>query len=517
MRKMKGPMGDITIRILFAAAVGSLLISCQEELPTEVFFEEDELLISDYLEEHAEKFSTLLRVLEIAGLKSTLNAYGHYTFFAPDDDAFDAFLEQQGKSSVEEFDPAYLTILIRYHLLDIEIESAYFRDGVIQDTTYSGDKLVITFSAGGLETIRVNDANISERDIHVENGIIHAIDGVLVPIIGSIMDRIREFEGYEIFSEAMEISGLSDTLDIIRIDLNEDIFIRSRFTMFVESDEVYRRAGISTADDLAAKYSDTGDPTSGEDGFYQYMAYHVVPGLHFLNEIDSFNYPTLAENQLINVKVAEKIYLNSMQGNGNGQSAGPSIMIVEEHSNRQAKNGVFHEIDQMLVPQLPPPVYLVVDLTDYQGLFIGKEYTEKDLLDIRGITSEHTGIYFRNSILGDGETNLQTTSNDAGWLVAFELAPIQRGRYDVYIHFASHSSNTNQVQGFWDGARFGGVQDFQHQRRDPEADGWLRDFNTNNYIGRLLLTETTSHMIKFISLGGGFGNFDYLVFDPILD
>jgi len=514
---MKVSRGDITILILFTFAVNSLLISCQEEDGIEVFFEEDELLISDYLEQHSEKYSTMIRILEITNLKTTLNAYGRYTFFAPDDDAFDEFLAQQGKSSVEEFDPAYLTTLVRYHLLDIEIESAYFRDGVIPDTTYSGDHLVITFSAGGLETIMVNDANITERDIQVENGIIHRIDGVLTPIIGSIVDRIKEFERYQIFSEALEISGMSDTLDIIRIDLNEDIFIRSRFTIFVESDEVYKQEGINTANDLVAKYSNTGDPTSRDDGFYQYIGYHVVPGMHFLNEIDSFNYPTLAENQLINIKVAENIYLNPEQGEGEEQPDGSSTLVVEEQSNRQAKNGVFHEIDHMLVPRVPPPAYLVVDLTDYQGITIGKEYTEKDLLDIPGITTENTGIYFRNSILGDGETNLQTTSNSVGWMVEFELAPILRGRYDVYVHFASHNTNTNQVQGFWEGARFGGVLDFEHQRRDPEAGSWLRDFNTSNYIGRLLLTETSSHKIKFISLGGGIGNFDYLVFQPIED
>jgi uncharacterized surface protein with fasciclin (FAS1) repeats len=514
---MKVSRGDIIILILFSFAVNSLLISCQEEDGFEVFFEEDELLISDYLEQHSEKYSSMIRILELTNLKTTLNAYGRYTFFAPDDDAFNEFLVQQGKSSVEEFDPAYLTTLVRYHLLDIEIESAYFRDGVIPDTTYSGDHLVITFSAGGLETIMVNDASITERDIHVENGIIHRIDGVLTPIIGSIVDRIKEFEGYQIFSEALEISGLSDTLDIIRIDLNEDIFIRSRFTIFVESDEVYKQEGINTANDLVAKYSNTGDPTSRDDGFYQYVGYHVVPGMHFLNEIDSFNYPTLAENQLINVKVAENIYLNPRQGDGDGQPDGSSILIVEEQSNRQAKNGVFHEIDQLLVPMEPTPAYLVVDLTDYQGITLGNEYSEEDIEDIPGITTENSGIYFRNSILGDGESNLQTTSNSAGWLVEFELAPILRGRYDVYVYFASYNNNTNQAQGFWDGARFGSVLDFQHQRRDPEADGWLREFNSNNYIGRLQLTETTSHTIKFVSLGGGYGNFDYLAFQPIED
>ena len=289
MRDMKRSVGDILILVMFAIAVNSLLISCQEDETLEVFFEEDELLISAYLENHSEAYSTLIRILEITNLKATLNAYGHYTFFAPDNDAFDEFLAQQGKSSIEEFDPAYLATLVRYHLLDIEIESSYFRDGVIQDTTYSGDQLVITFSAGGLETIMVNDAGISERDIHVENGIIHRITGVLTPIIGSIVDRLKEFEAYNIFSEALEISGLSDTLDIIRIDLNKDIFIRSRFTIFAEPDEVYKQEGINTANDLVAKYSDTGDPTAEENGFYQYMAYHVLPGLYFLNEIDSFN------------------------------------------------------------------------------------------------------------------------------------------------------------------------------------------------------------------------------------
>jgi len=501
--------------ILILAVFQAMLTGCQDEEPLEVFFEEEELLISAYLEKHSDDYSSLIRVLEITNLKSTLNAYGHYTFFAPDNGAFDSFLAKQGNSSLDEFDVSFLTTLIRYHLLDQEIESSYFRDGVIQDTTYSGDRLVITLSAGGQEAIMVNEANITERDIHLENGILHRLDGVMTPIVGSIMDRIDETEGFTIFADALEISGLSDTLNIIRINLNEDILFRTRFTIFAEPDEVYNQEGISTAADLVARYSDTGDPTNTEDGFYQYVAYHVVPGLYFLNVIDSFNYATLAKNQLINVQVTETINLNSIDGGGNGQAEGSSIMVVEERSNRQAKNGVFHEIDHMLIPWEPPPVYLVVDLTDYQGLSIGNEYMEDDLMDIQGISSDHTGIYYRYSILGDGETNLQTTSENPGWMVEFDLAPILRGKYDVYLYLASYHENSNKVQGFWDGARFGGVLDFEHQKRDPEADGWLRDFNTNVYIGRLLLNETTSHKLKFISLEGGYGNFDYLEFIPL--
>jgi uncharacterized surface protein with fasciclin (FAS1) repeats len=491
-----------------------LLFGFRKEEPLEVFFEEEELLISAYLEEHVDKYSSLIRVLEIAGLKNTLNAYGHYTFFAPDNDAFQKFCEDHGKGSVEDFEKDYLVTLVRYHLIDVEMESSYFRDGAIPDTTYSGDYLVITFSEGGLETILVNDALITERDIYVENGIIHRINRVLTPLVGSIFDRIQAFETFSIFREALEITGLEDTLDLIRIDFNEDIFIRSRFTVFAEPDEKYREKGITSVSDLVSRYSDTGDPANKEDGLYQFMAYHVVPGLHFLNEIDSFNYPTLAENMLINVKLENQIYVNWHLEKDGGQTTEKFITVIEEHSNLQAKNGVLHEIDNIMEPYEPDPAYLVIDLTDYQGLSLGQSYTEKDLEDIPGLTAENTGLSFRNSILADGEKNLPTTSESPGWAVEFRLAPILHGKYDVYLHWASHQSNSGSAQGFWDGARFGGLFSFVHNKRWPGVE-WLYNYNTSTYMGRLLLTETATHTIKFISLADGYGNFDYMVLQPI--
>jgi uncharacterized surface protein with fasciclin (FAS1) repeats len=494
----------------------SLLSGCREEEPLEVFFEEEELLISAYLEEHAERYSSLIRVLEITGLKSTLNAYGHYTFFAPDDNAFKQFCEDQGKGSVEDFGREYLTTLVKYHLLDMELESAYFRDGAMQDTTFSGDYLVITFSEGGLETILVNDALITDRDIHLENGILQVIDRVLTPLVSSIFGRLQDLGSYSIFGEALEITGLDDTLDLVRIDLNEDIFIRSRFTLFAETDDTYNQHGIASAGDLVKRYSNTGDPASREDSLYKYIAYHILPGLHYLNEIDSFNYPTLAENMLVNVRLENDVYLNWHEEEKGGQMVDKFIRIIEEHSNQQAKNGVLHEIDDLLEPWEPDPARLVIDLTDYQGLSLGQDYSEKDIEDIPGIYTENTGLMFRNSILADGETNLQTTSNTVGWLVEFELAPILRGKYDVYLYWASHPINTGSAQGFWDGSRFGDLFSFVHSKRWPGVE-WKRDYNTSNYMGRLLLTETGKHKIKFISLQDGYGNFDYLVFEPISD
>ncbi len=502
------------ILILMAGAAIFLSTGCKQEPPIEVFYEEDQLLISAYLEEHSDKFSSLLRVLEITGLKNTLNAYGHYTFFAPDNEAFNEFCLQSGKNSVDEYDRDFLVTMVRYHLLNKEIESSYFKDGVITDTTYSGDYLVITLSEGGLDSIHVNDALVRDRDIHLENGLIHTIDKVLAPKIGSVFGRIQELEDYSIFTQALEISGLADTLDLVRIDLNDDIFIRSRFTLFAESDDIFNAGGIYSAGDLVEKYSDTGDPSGKEDGFYKFMAYHIVPGLFYLNNIDSLNYSTLAQNFLINVKLKDNVYLNWHAEQQQGQTVEKFISVITAESNQQAKNGVLHRIDRVMEPWEPGPAYLVIDLTDYQGLSLGQKYSEKDMEDIRGISTENTGIYFRNSILNDGETNLETTSQDIGWVMEFELPPVVRGQYDVYLHWASYQSNTDLVQVLLDGSRLGNPISLVHNKRWPGVE-WKYDYNTEQWMGRLQFTETRSHKLKFISLKPGFGNFDYVALWPV--
>jgi hypothetical protein len=58
------------ISCLIAVACLLLVTGCQEENPNEVFYEEEELLITAYLEEHSSTYSTLLRVLEITNIKS---------------------------------------------------------------------------------------------------------------------------------------------------------------------------------------------------------------------------------------------------------------------------------------------------------------------------------------------------------------------------------------------------------------------------------------------------------------
>ena len=488
-----------------------------EELP-ETFYKEEDLLISSYLEEHPDEFSSLLEVLEITNLKPILNAYGHYTFFAPDDDAFDLFCRENGCSCVEDFDIEYLKTLVKYHLLDIDIETSFLPNGVLSDTTFTGDNLVFTFNEGGLNSIMINgEATIIKRDIRLGNGNINKIDKVLKPVTKSIYHVLLEKEEYRIFTKTLEITGLNDTLSIIKIPLHKDKYIRGRFTLFVESDKVFHMEGIYSVNDLIDKYSDSDNPADKNNGLYKFMAYHCIPGLYYLNTLNPYNYSTLCKNTLINIDISDGIYLNRHILGGSEYQTDWCINVIRDESNKPVKNGVYHVIDKILEPWDPEPVYCKFEFTDYQGIAIDNIYTSDDLRHVKGISCEDTYLWYRNSVIDEDSSYLETTSNSVGWSVEFVLPPIVKGKYDVYLHWVSDKDRTPAVQVFWDDQRFRDNISLNRKVRSWETGSreWKHDIRIFDYLGTLILSETQSHTIKFISLQDGIGVFDYISFHPI--
>ena len=102
-----------------------------------------------------------------------------YTIFAPNDDAMEAFLDAQGVTSLEQLDPVVLERILSYHLarVNLDAEDLLNRDNV---TTVLGEDLDIT--GDDTESLEVNGIEVT-NDINnaFDNGVVHEIDGVLVP------------------------------------------------------------------------------------------------------------------------------------------------------------------------------------------------------------------------------------------------------------------------------------------------------------------------------------------------
>jgi len=162
-------------------------------------------------------------------------------------------------------------------------------------------------------------------------------------------------------------------------------------------------------------------------------------------------------------------------------------------------------------------LYCKFEFTDYQGIAIDNIYTSDDLRHVKGISCEDTYLWYRNSVIDEDSSYLETTSNSVGWSVEFVLPPIVKGKYDVYLHWVSDKDRTPAVQVFWDDQRFRDNISLNRKVRSWETGSreWKHDIRVFDYLGTLILSETQSHTIKFISLQDGIGVFDYISFHPI--
>lgn len=142
---------------------------------------------------NTEGFATLVGLLEDAGLAEALSGDGPFTVFAPTDAAF-AALDQTTLEAVQDDDDLLLTVL-NYHVVPGQVFKSDLIDGASVGTLngVSGANRLIFSNAsadagnamlsrqGMGPSFMVNNANIITFDIIASNGVIHAIDEVLIP------------------------------------------------------------------------------------------------------------------------------------------------------------------------------------------------------------------------------------------------------------------------------------------------------------------------------------------------
>lgn len=123
----------------------------------------------------APQFSTLVSLVERAGLAEALSGKRQLTVFAPTDAAF----EKVPKATLDALleDKALLRKVLLYHVVagKVAAKQVVMRDGA---KTLTGARVV--FSVMG-ERVFVNDARVITPDIRASNGIVHAVNRVLIP------------------------------------------------------------------------------------------------------------------------------------------------------------------------------------------------------------------------------------------------------------------------------------------------------------------------------------------------
>jgi transforming growth factor-beta-induced protein len=266
------------------------------------------------------RFTTLVAALDAAGLVETLSGEGSFTVFAPTDDAFAALPEGTVESLLE--DPAgALTDILLYHVVDgavmaetvVTLESA---------TTLQGEDVTITVTDGN---VFLNDTiQVIITDIEASNGIIHVIDGVLLPPsmtaeeLPSIAEIAVEDGRFTTLVAALEAAGLVETLSG-----------EGAFTVFAPTDDAFAALPEGTVATLLE------DPAGA---LTDILLYHVVDGVVPAEMVVTLESATTLNGADVTITVndAGEVFLND------------TIQVII--TDIQASNGIIHVIDGVLLP-----------------------------------------------------------------------------------------------------------------------------------------------------------------------
>ena len=123
----------------------------------------------------AGQFKTLTSLLQQTGLDKTLAESGPYTVFAPTDEAF-AKVPQKTLDTLAS-NPDQLKAVLLYHVADGEVKAADVAT-MSSVATLNGASLPIKANDA---VVRVGGAKVIQADVMASNGVIHVIDGVLIP------------------------------------------------------------------------------------------------------------------------------------------------------------------------------------------------------------------------------------------------------------------------------------------------------------------------------------------------
>ncbi len=121
----------------------------------------------------AGNFKTLVTALKEAGLVDTLKGPGPFTVFAPTDEAF----AKIPKADLDKLlaNKAKLKAVLTYHVVSGKVMAADIKAGKVKSV--QGEQLTLATKGG----VMVNKAKVVSADVAADNGVIHAIDTVLMP------------------------------------------------------------------------------------------------------------------------------------------------------------------------------------------------------------------------------------------------------------------------------------------------------------------------------------------------
>ncbi|MFA6114388.1 MAG: fasciclin domain-containing protein [Sphingomonas sp.] len=140
----------------------------------------------------APNLTTLVSAVKAAGLDATLAGPGPFTVFAPTNDAFGRLAAGTVDTLMKPENKATLVKVLSYHVVPGAITLEQLKQqmtaggGTAKLTTVEGETLTVTDLNGAIQITDVNGnkSYVEVPDVRQSNGVVHVVNGVLLPKLG---------------------------------------------------------------------------------------------------------------------------------------------------------------------------------------------------------------------------------------------------------------------------------------------------------------------------------------------
>lgn len=284
--------------------------------------------IADFVSSNP-NYSSLEAALARVNLTAALDGNTQFTVFAPDNDAFAAFLDANSFNSLDDVPDALLTQVLLNHVvsgrnLSSSLSTGYVKTLAEEPTTNNSIDMYINTSGG----VMINgDVSVLAADIQVDNGVIHAVDKVIgLPTVVTFALADATFETL--------VSALTADASFTFVSTLSTTTSPAPFTVFAPTNMAFgnllTELGANSLDDIATS---TLEST---------LLTHVVAGANVLSTTltDGMTVTTIGDTFMIDLDGgASFMDQNGRTGN---------IIVTDV----QAYNGVVHVVDEVILPNL---------------------------------------------------------------------------------------------------------------------------------------------------------------------
>lgn len=353
--------------LLIAASAAVTLNSCTETIDDSALYTFTGEMMVDHFKNNPDVFSSYLTILgkvhpskrSTSTMLELLDARGHYTCFAPTNEAIQIYLDslhsigQLESSELELISDSVAEAIVFNSIIQNGDDEAYlstsFEEGTLGRTNMNDRYIDISFGNDSLNNtiIYVNTySTIIDADIEVENGYIHTVDRVLSPSNSSVADLLMNDDKTSFFGSLLQLTGwdlkLQENKDTEWEEKYDDIrgtrytfgtwtgmYPNQRkigYTIFVESDSIFAQNGITTVGDLKewlknhAYYNDDtsgfAEPSYGDDyesennAVNQFVSYHLLPEALRYEQLVTFANEYGCDASMMKNRTATQFYVN---------------------------------------------------------------------------------------------------------------------------------------------------------------------------------------------------------------